>query len=66
MTTSETIELWCLLEGDSSPFTNAPPLILNVSELKVLIYERGKHGYPRDYDAKDLTLLKVFRLTVQF
>jgi Crinkler effector protein N-terminal domain len=51
----ELYELWCLIDGEKSPFKVKLPATLDVSDLKDLIREKGidvQH-------AKDLSLWKV-------
>jgi len=51
--------LWCLVEGDLTPFQVYAPLFMNIAQLKKLIHEEGKDGVLRGIDAKDLKLWKV-------
>jgi hypothetical protein len=58
-TMNVTLELWCIVSGDSRPFTVSISTHDNISVLKERIYEKNKNGFLRDIDAKDLKLWKV-------
>ena len=57
--TSQPLTLWCLIDGDPTPFDVSCPLDNNVHQMKKLLLEEGKHGVLRNVDAKDLVLWKV-------
>jgi hypothetical protein len=52
-------ELWCLVEGDRTPFPVTVPTGTHVARLKKLVHAEGINGVLKDVDAKDLTLWKV-------
>jgi Crinkler effector protein N-terminal domain len=54
-----TLELWCIVSGDSSPFPVSVSTHDNTSALKERIYEQNKNGVLRGIDANDLDLWKV-------
>jgi hypothetical protein len=64
-TTLKALDLWCLAEDDSKPFSIQAPLSLSAMKLKERIYEIRKHSIPRGVDATDLVLWKVCRLRIQ-
>jgi hypothetical protein len=57
--TLDQYKLFCLIEGDSSPFfvtiTGRSP----IADLKALVHQQAKNGVLRNVDAKDLILLKA-------
>jgi Crinkler effector protein N-terminal domain len=57
-------ELWCIIDGESQPFTVIAPIHSDIHELKELIYDKIKNGL-RDINAQDLDLWKVVHSTVQ-
>jgi hypothetical protein len=52
-------QLWCLVEGDSTPFKITSPTNIDIDDLKKLIHEERKQGVLQGVDAVDLVLLKV-------
>src|SRR5277367_3124811 len=58
-TMNVTLELWCIVSGDSRPFAVSVSTHDNISILKERIYEKNKNGVLRDIDSKDLDLWKV-------
>ena len=50
--------LWCLIEGDSTPFRVTAPVTANINHLKELVHEKGINKRTRIL-AKDLVLWKV-------
>ena len=57
-TQDETRTLWCLIDGDLSPFMVTVPTSHYVGDLKELVWEKGINA-KTDVLAKDLTLWKV-------
>ena len=53
------VALWCLVEGDSTPFKVIAPLNADIDDLKTLVRERGINVAERTILAKDLTVWKV-------
>jgi Crinkler effector protein N-terminal domain len=51
--------LWCLVEGDSTPFKITAPPNIDIVDLKKLIREEGINVSEHAILAKDLVLLKV-------
>jgi hypothetical protein len=51
--------LWCLVEGDPTPFQVYAPLSMNIANLKELVYEKGIDPTKNHVLAKDLKLWKV-------
>ena len=51
--------VWCLVEGDSSPFKVTVAVTADIGDLKKLVREEGKNASLRGIDAKDLTLWMV-------
>jgi Crinkler effector protein N-terminal domain len=43
-----TLELWCIVSGDSRPFTVSISTHDNISVLKERIYDKNKNGVLRD------------------
>ena len=59
MADETSLELWCLVKGDSEVFDVTPLRKTRITELKRLIWEMAKNGVLRGTDAKDLVLWKV-------
>ena len=55
--------LWCLIDGDSTPFPVTVPTTGDVSDMKRHIWEEGINP-KTDILAKDITLWKVLDLPV--
>ncbi len=51
--------LWCLVQGDSTPFKVTIRTNNDINDLKKRVHEEGKNGVLRGIDAKDLKLWKV-------
>jgi hypothetical protein len=56
---TSTYELWCLIEGDSTPFAVNAPYATYTFELKRLIHKRPESGILQGVDARNLILKKV-------
>ena len=56
---TSTYKLWCLIEGDSAPFTVNAPSDTYIFELKQLIHERSESYILRGVDARHLILKKM-------
>ena len=54
--------LWCLIDGESTPFKVIAPLNTDIYNLKELVREMGKNRTLRNVLAKDLVLWKVCML----
>jgi Crinkler effector protein N-terminal domain len=50
--------LWCIIDGESTPFDVTVPGNTNINQLKERIYQNNKYTF-RDIDAKNLDLWKV-------
>jgi hypothetical protein len=51
--------LWCLIEGESTPFGVTAPANAIIEDLKKLIHQEKEKGILRDINAVDLVLWKV-------
>jgi hypothetical protein len=51
--------LWCLVEGDSTPFKITAPPNIDIDDLKKLVRENKDKSSLRDVNASDLVLFKV-------
>ena len=56
---TSTYKLWCLIEGDSTPFTVDAPSDTYIFELKRLIHKRPESAILQGVDARYLILKKV-------
>lgn len=54
--------LWCLIEGESTPFKVMAHLNTDINDLKKVVREERKNGALRNVDASDLILWKVCML----
>src|ERR1700728_2293318 len=61
---NDTLVLWCIVSGDSRPFTVRVPTDDYISVLKERIHEKAKNGVLKDIDAKDLDLWKFNESTI--
>ncbi|KAH9978410.1 hypothetical protein BJV74DRAFT_888255 [Russula compacta] len=59
MSTAETYELWCLVEGDDTLFPVIASSTTSIGRLKVLIKDNGINAAEHAVLAKDLTIWKV-------
>jgi len=59
---SEERMLWCLIQGESTPFMVTAPVDINIFQLKELVREKGIDSTKTSVLAKDLILWKVFRV----
>jgi hypothetical protein len=59
MTDDTVRKLWCLVEGDRTPFQVDAPPSMNIAQLKELVHEKGIDATKNTVLAKDLKLWKV-------
>ena len=56
------VALWCLIQGDSTPFEVTAPVNATINRLKELVWEKRKRGAFKNVDASDIILWKVCTL----
>jgi Crinkler effector protein N-terminal domain len=54
----DSLVLWCVINGESTPFDVTVPANSNISQLKERIHQKNKNTFS-DIDAKNLDLWKV-------